>query len=380
MIKAYHVSNNGDDNNTGSRSSPFKTLAKINTLSLGPSDRVFLDRGSVFREDFRPDAKGTHGGGLITVKSYGSGENPIVLGSDQIEVSKWAEMGTGVYCCYQSYVGDICTRNCYLLKLISESEVKRTLNSWHWDVASGKLTVNTDSPISEIENALRTTPILYDRCEYVFHNSIDAGCTTRTGKSSLNSGTALLVWKSKNIFVSQSKVTNAQKHGMGDSNSTNVYWRDVVVDGCLGNNYGSSSATAFFSFTNEPSNSAHYWRDAEATWKAVDGSNNNNTYIAHGSGQDKQRVYRMKGPGVISFNKQTDQEQDWSASDLECERLFLVGDDMFVNRATVFSEVDSRIRFGGDRNVLINSIVSGNSPRSSIQNFGDNNKINGRLL
>lgn len=377
MSRAYHVSNNGDDNNSGTRAAPFRTLSQINSIILQPSDRVFLERGSIFREDFRPQGKGNECGGLIAIKSYGSGPNPIVKGSDEI-TSTWDNVTANVYCTDQSFVGDICTRDCYLLKVNSPSVVASTPNSYYWD--GSKLTVNYSGPLSDLENAVRTTPILYDNVEYMFHNGIDAGCTHRTGAGSLRAGFGLLVWQSQNVLISQTEVINAQKHGMGDANSRNVFWRDVHVGGCLGNNYGGASATALVSFTTQALPSVHYWRDAEVTWTAVDGSNNNNTFIAHGSGQDKLRVYRMKGPGVISFNKQTPSVQNWRAYHLEAERLFLIGDDMYVRNADMTSPDDARMRFQGNDNTVCLGTITGPSPFGNLRNFGTGNRLNGTAL
>ena len=379
-MASYFVSQaNGSDDNSGRFNSPFATLAPINALSLTSGDRVFLERGSVFREQLKPQVtKLDHCNGLVSFRPYGLGPNPIVKGSDPI-TSSWDALGPNVNCTYQSYVGDICKGDCYLRKMSSQDQVFETSDSYYWDLASGKLTVNC-ADVSSLENATRVSPILYDNVKGVFHFGIDAGCTDYKGNGSLRAGFGLLVWQSDLVIVRNSKVINAQKHGMGDANSTNVYWKDVEVGGCLGNKYGSASATAFVSFTLETEPSAHYWRDAEATWKAVDGSDNNNTYIAHGSGQDKQRVHRMTGPGAIAFNKQTTQVQDWVATDIQSERLLLVGDNMFVNRATITSPDDARIRFAGDNNRVVNSSVSGPSPFGNIQSFGSNNKYNGLAI
>ena len=50
----YYVSSSkGDDSNDGtSESKPFKTLEKINKLTLKPGDQVLLEKGSVFNDQY----------------------------------------------------------------------------------------------------------------------------------------------------------------------------------------------------------------------------------------------------------------------------------------------------------------------------------------
>ena len=71
----YYVSNAGSDYNSGtSPGSPFKTLSKVNSLSLNKGDGVLFRRGDLWR-------------GNVTVKdgvtysAYGSGDKPRIYGS-----------------------------------------------------------------------------------------------------------------------------------------------------------------------------------------------------------------------------------------------------------------------------------------------------------
>lgn len=108
--KVYYVSSStGSDTNNGtSASTPWKTIAKANTIlpTLGPSDAVLLNRGDVFRDDYlrctntktitagmtvsssRPTCSGT-AAAPITIGSYGSSSapNPVVDAADPMPLS-----------------------------------------------------------------------------------------------------------------------------------------------------------------------------------------------------------------------------------------------------------------------------------------------------
>lgn len=88
----YYVSNNGDDNNNGtSASAPWQTIDKVNAASLQPGDNVFFEAGGVWRDILQI----THSGSpnkYITYSRYGSGKNPVILGSEQ--AANWTSSGT----------------------------------------------------------------------------------------------------------------------------------------------------------------------------------------------------------------------------------------------------------------------------------------------
>ncbi len=77
----YLSSSTGNDNNDGSQAQPWKTLSKISNTSLGPGDTVYFKKGDTFRGHFVVDGSGTEEN-LITFTSYGSGNQPIISGSD----------------------------------------------------------------------------------------------------------------------------------------------------------------------------------------------------------------------------------------------------------------------------------------------------------
>ena len=74
-------SSTGNDNNNGSQTQPWKTLSKLSNTSLGPGDKVYFKKGDTFRGHYVVNGSGTEGN-PITFTTYGSGNQPILSGSD----------------------------------------------------------------------------------------------------------------------------------------------------------------------------------------------------------------------------------------------------------------------------------------------------------
>src|ERR1700759_4481196 len=68
--RSYYVSVTGNDNNPGTKKSPFKTLDKINGLHLVAGDTIFFRSGQVF-----------NGSLLLTQGINGAANKPIVITS-----------------------------------------------------------------------------------------------------------------------------------------------------------------------------------------------------------------------------------------------------------------------------------------------------------
>ena len=90
----YYVSSSkGAEGNSGtSEGAPFKSLLKINEITLQPGDRVLLERGSVFVDEY------------LHVKGSGSAEAPIVIdayGDESLPLPLIQTNGKGVW--FQDY-------------------------------------------------------------------------------------------------------------------------------------------------------------------------------------------------------------------------------------------------------------------------------------
>ncbi|MGN0329632.1 MAG: fibronectin type III domain-containing protein, partial [Kineothrix sp.] len=75
----YFSSVNGNDSNDGSREQPFQSLTKIDTLTLQPGDKLLLERGSVFNDQYiHLQNVGDIEGNPIVIEPYGQGERPRI--------------------------------------------------------------------------------------------------------------------------------------------------------------------------------------------------------------------------------------------------------------------------------------------------------------
>lgn len=80
----YYISPSGSDSNVGtSQTSPWKTISKVNTVSLLPGDQILFQRGGTFRGNLAITQSGTSANPIV-ISSYGTGNNPIFLGSQLI--------------------------------------------------------------------------------------------------------------------------------------------------------------------------------------------------------------------------------------------------------------------------------------------------------
>ena len=91
----YYVASSGDDTNTGhSSDDPFRTVAKINSLSLQPGDQVLFRRNDTFRGSLQIRQSGSADKPIV-VDAYGSGSKPILAGS--LPISNWTNIGTNIW-------------------------------------------------------------------------------------------------------------------------------------------------------------------------------------------------------------------------------------------------------------------------------------------
>jgi hypothetical protein len=89
----YYLSNTGSDNNTGtSISSPWKTIAKLNTITYQPGDTIFFKSGDIFRGQITVN-QGGNSSSSVVFTAYGNGNKPIISGADTI-TTVWTNAGT----------------------------------------------------------------------------------------------------------------------------------------------------------------------------------------------------------------------------------------------------------------------------------------------
>ena len=101
-LPEYYVSNDGNDNNPGTKTKPFKTIEKINSLKLNPGDKILLRGGDEFVGTLKLVLNGKQDK-PITVSSYGdstatvNGGNlqAIIIKGDYFELSNINAKGNG---------------------------------------------------------------------------------------------------------------------------------------------------------------------------------------------------------------------------------------------------------------------------------------------
>lgn len=92
---AYYVSSLGNDSNSGlSPNSPWKTIAKVNSVTLKPGSSVLFRRGDTFYGTLIPRNSGTSTS-YITYGAYGSGAKPIISSFERL--TTWTSVGNGIY-------------------------------------------------------------------------------------------------------------------------------------------------------------------------------------------------------------------------------------------------------------------------------------------
>lgn len=84
MQFTYYVDSvNGNDANPGTLTAPWKSIAKVNAVTLVPGQSVGFKRGGVWREALRPKESGLAGRPLV-FGAYGKGHKPIINGAHAV--------------------------------------------------------------------------------------------------------------------------------------------------------------------------------------------------------------------------------------------------------------------------------------------------------
>ena len=93
----YYVSSVGSDAANGlSESTPWKSIAKVNTVfsSCNAGDKILFRRGDTFYGTIMITKSGL-AGSPITIGAYGTGEDPVVTGL--VTLGSWTNEGNGIF-------------------------------------------------------------------------------------------------------------------------------------------------------------------------------------------------------------------------------------------------------------------------------------------
>ena len=87
--RSYYVASGGRDSNSGtSPSSAWLTLNRVNSANLQPGDTVFFQSGQMWRGTLEPPRGGIPGA-PISFAAFGSGNRPVISGSDIVGGWRW---------------------------------------------------------------------------------------------------------------------------------------------------------------------------------------------------------------------------------------------------------------------------------------------------
>lgn len=91
----YYIDPAGNDSNNGmSPGTAWKTIAKVNSFTLKPGDRVLLKRGGKWHERLILLSSGSAKSPIV-ISSYGDGGMPVITGL--VELKGWTAKGGGVW-------------------------------------------------------------------------------------------------------------------------------------------------------------------------------------------------------------------------------------------------------------------------------------------
>src|ERR1035437_955962 len=93
----YYISSSGNDTNNGlSSSTPWKTIAKVNSAfsNMKPGDRILFKRGDVFTGQITLTQSGS-ATAKITFDAYGVGNTPVIQGN--IDIISWTRFNGNIW-------------------------------------------------------------------------------------------------------------------------------------------------------------------------------------------------------------------------------------------------------------------------------------------
>ena len=173
----YYVSNRGLDVNSGrSTTQAWKTIGRVNGQKFAPGDRVLFQRGGIWRETLQPQSSGLNGN-IILYGAYGSGERPILSGSDQIRKAQWRGIRNHIYLCGTKlpHAPPACVRKSgrLLQRVWNEVNLRRP-GEWWFDFASGRIYLYSDSgPPDDLELQVRDSNIDNNEQSHITYQNLE---------------------------------------------------------------------------------------------------------------------------------------------------------------------------------------------------------------
>lgn len=228
ISNGYYVdATSGNDSSIGTSScSPWKTLNKVENSTFTSEATIYLKRGESWNEGF------VFPGSNLSISAYGSGELPIVNGSE--EISSWVSEGSSIFSFQTSLasgegLGNISSNDNILSFLAWSTDFSTTLasasmDSYTYNNSTGKLYVKVSTDPSG--NGYRYSKI---------YRGFSADSLT-------------------NINISNVEVLQFSLHGIEFKNCTNCNATNVVVTNTGGATIGALYAGNGIEYGNSSSN------------------------------------------------------------------------------------------------------------------------------
>ena len=196
----YIDATHGNDSNTGlSEAAAWRTIAKINSSTFFPGDSILFKKGEEWREILIPPSSGAPGN-PITFSSYGSGEKPIINGSDLI--TAWSYEGGNIW-------STSCTTEPNQVFFNGNKGANDpspdSVRDWHWN--SNTLYVySISSPDEEytkpgIEASVRNACINGDTKDYLVFDELHLRHSNRDGFVARRSTSNMIGYTIKNCTI-----------------------------------------------------------------------------------------------------------------------------------------------------------------------------------
>ncbi len=237
VLATYYVSNSGNDSNNGtSPSTPWKTLAKLNTTKPAPGSAAYLQCGSVFRESLWITNSGT-ATAPISYGSYGSCNAtnlPVVNGADLL--ASWttvSEGGFAVYYAAEASAPAVVFENNHRLAAASSASAM-TPGSFFYDSVNLLVYVRTieDTPpvTDTIEASVRPDPVSIQGANYINISGIEADKATQNDIH----GTMNLT----NVRLTGTVTNYSSGNGIWFSTNAGQTQNNILIQNCVANYNG----------------------------------------------------------------------------------------------------------------------------------------------
>jgi len=140
----YYVSESGNDSNSGKNpKKAFKTMDRLNQLTLKPGDKVLFRKGDVFVGELVLHANGKKGKPIV-IGSYGEGNvKPLITGA--VSADSWSRQGSMYSTNLSQKVKQLYAGNKYL-------NIARTPDTGYFFIDSGDSTSLTDDKLASFSN------------------------------------------------------------------------------------------------------------------------------------------------------------------------------------------------------------------------------------